>query len=153
MADLADDIRDLISLLDQALQRTATGPDPMPPWLLQAREAGRMLFERVCAGPHGRYLGGFLLSREEFFLLASRGLASVDMPWGDEYDVFRMFHYEDSDQRGYINPSERPRVPGTVRVRLGIPPEEIAWERLRPEQRDFFERHLPQVAGRFARQV
>ena len=171
MANLiADDIRDLLSLLDQALEMThvirerrreptschqtsivftdATEevPDPiyqLPVCLSRARGAAGELFERLSARPISRYVMGYLLSREEFYLLAIRG-TWVKTPWGDAYEVFRMFHYEDSEHKGYINQDG---------FAYGVLAEEVSWERLRSEQREFFDRHLPEVAARFKREA
>jgi hypothetical protein len=181
MADtIADDIRHLRSLLNQALERvrlineqqrelapgfpscivvtepTEEVPDPISQLLVcldRASGAAGELFQRLCARPTDLHLRGFLLSREEFYLLASQDFVCVAGPWGDAYEVFQMFHYEDSMRRCYINPDEGPRVGGTIKVRLGVPPEEISWHRLRPEQREFFDRHLPEIAARFRREV
>lgn len=62
-----------------------------------------------------------------------------------------MLCYEDGDRRAYINPWETPRAPGVVRMRFGIPPEEARLESLRPEQREFFQKYLPEVYARLGR--
>jgi len=69
----------------------------------------------------------------------------------DHYGILRMFHYEDAERRCYINPDEKPRRRGTAKVRFGVPPEEIPWAGLRPEQRQYFSRHVPKIAVRFKR--
>jgi hypothetical protein len=63
-----------------------------------------------------------------------------------------MLHYEDDKRRCYISLDELPPA-GAIRIHGGPRPEEISWVRLRPEQRDFFGRHLPEVAARFRREA
>ncbi len=104
--------------------------------------------------PLDLFLKGFLLTREQYHLLAamrlplsSAKLAGLSML--DDYDVFCMFHYEDDNRRAYINPDEAPRQPGRIKIRFGVPPEELDVNALRPEQLAFFEEYLPDVLARF----
>ena len=174
---IADDIRHLLSLLDQALEmavdirkhrlesesshswcEVVTDPtqietDPvhqLPVCLDRAHEAAAKLFDRLSARPTSRYLMGYLLSREEFCLMAIGGVW-IETLWGDSYEAFRMFHYEDSEHRCYIDPGKRPQAPGAMPSRFSIPPENISWSGLRAEQREFFANNLPEVAARFQR--
>ena len=81
-------------------------PDPvyqLGVCLGRALQATGELFERLSARPIVRYASGFLLSREEFYLLAIAGLWD-ETPWHDAYEVFRMFHFEDSERRGDVVP-------------------------------------------------
>jgi hypothetical protein len=121
-----------------------------------ARSAAHTIFDRLIARPIALLMRGSRLSREQFHLLLARDAllfpSVVETASGDLYETFLMFHYEDDEQRCYINPNERPHLPEQIRIRLGIPPEEILWVRLRPEQQSYFERNLPDVAARFKRQ-
>ncbi len=113
-------------------------------------------------------LSGQSLSREQFLLLnALGGLNYTNKSAGlseyDDYEVFQNFCYESGEVHAYITPSMKPLGPPatidgttTVEVRAfnpGLPPEEIPWDRLKPEQRLFFERYLPDVAARFKRET
>ena len=80
----------------------------------------------------------------------------------DDYEIFQQFWYEDESKCGYIAPDQKP-LPSpvtigdttTIHVRPGpsLAPEDIIWERLKPEQREFFERYIPDVAGRIKRET
>lgn len=143
--------RGAASLSDGCIPTSATGE--VLTCVDEAREKASRLFHRIRGEPHNRFLSGFMLSREEFYLASAQDLIMIETPADDAYEVFRMFHYEDDARRCYININESPRVEGRLRIRIGVPPEELSWDRLRPEQRDYFERHLPEVAGRFRREV
>lgn len=107
---------------------------------------------RLYFGPLGLFTHGHPLSREAYYLLAALGTLRGGSSTGDSYADFQMLHYEDDERRSYICLDELPPA-GTARLHFGMRPEEIWWERLRPEQRDFFERHLPEVAVRFKREA
>jgi hypothetical protein len=122
--------------------------------LQAAHSALVSLLDCLCAGPLDRFLRGYRLSRQEYHLLRAQGLLcwpreSVGLPDVDDYEVFDMFFYEDGERRCFINPLLRARTPGTVGIRVGVSPEELSFEGLRPEQRRFFETRLPDVANRF----
>lgn len=107
------------------------------------------------------------LTREEFHLAMAFGVLNFTnkncgLSEFDDYDVFANFCYEDEERFAYIMPEQRPLSSerlgdtGSGKVRAciigpGLPPEEIHWDRLRPEQRAFFERNIPEVAARFNR--
>ena len=178
--DWGDDVRELGRLLEEVehcsrqvsdwvVQNVTASdvlPSGLPPELAnklfnlqqstsRAKAAGIEIFDRVSAGPQARYLRGELLSREEFHLLVSR----IELPQraafpaGDSYYVFRMFHYDDGEGRCYINPELAPLQTGRIAVRIGVPPEELLWNKLSHEQRVFFERYLPSIARRFKRRL
>jgi hypothetical protein len=109
--------------------------------------AGR-LFERLFERPFSLLLSGHHLSREEFYLLVALGFLGGGSYTGDAYADFQMLHYEDEKRRTYIT-LEAPPGAGRVKLHCGMWPEEISWNRLRPDQRAFFEQHLPEVAVRF----
>lgn len=179
---IADDMRRLCSLLDEgneashavsvwAWENVAASdclPRELPPELSAllerlcrstdtARSIGNTLFDRLCSAPVALYLNGYLLTHEQFHLLAAQGIM-----FDCTYNAFRMLHYEDDDRRCYINPNETPLPPPEidqqggihqrVGLRLGKPPEEILWNRLRPEQQDYFQQYLPEIAARFRRE-
>jgi hypothetical protein len=97
---------------------------------------------------------GYKLTDEEFYLIAAMGAISglgkgLGISPMTDAEAFAMMYYEDDSKRGYINPEEGPRVLGRVRLRFGIPPEEIRRSSLRPEQREFFARYVPSYYARF----
>ncbi|HEX5474693.1 MAG TPA: hypothetical protein VFX12_08545 [Vicinamibacterales bacterium] len=120
--------------------------------------ASDKLFERLCSAPVRRWLGGHRLTREEYHVMAAGGLIEYNTKAAcvcafDDFDVCSLFQYEDETRRCYINPKMDVLPPGRMRLRGGIgePPEELSWDRLRPEQQRFFATYLPDVAARFKR--
>jgi hypothetical protein len=116
-----------------------------------AKSLANQLSERLHGGPLGLLLHGGVLSREEYYLLVALGVLSGGSYTGDPYADFQMLHYEDDERRSYITLDERPSVGTIIKVHVGMWPEEISWDRLRPEQQNYFERYLPEVAARFVR--
>lgn len=115
-----------------------------------AQSLASQLSERLHGGPLSLLLHGHQLSREAYYVLVALGVLGGGSYTGDSYADFQMLHYEDDERRSYITLDERPPA-GTIKVHAGMWPEEISWDRLRPEQQDHFERHLPEVAARFVR--
>ncbi|HEX5436477.1 MAG TPA: hypothetical protein VFW98_04930 [Gemmatimonadaceae bacterium] len=120
------------------------------------RRARSDAFERFVTGPLERFVRGFELTAEQYYLLgamgAIRGTAKdLGLSPVDDFEAFALLHYEDNDWEGYINPSLQPRVPGSDKagLRFGRSPEELPRARLRPEQSEFFRRYLPEVFARF----
>ena len=139
--------------LDKSLQNVAT-------FVYAIDETNTSLFTKV--------LSGQILSREQFHLLSALGVMLytnkiAGLSEYDDYELFKNFCYENGEVHAYITPSMKPLGPPatidgttTVEVRAfnpGLPPEEIPWDRLKPEQRLFFERYLPGVAARFKRET
>jgi hypothetical protein len=142
-----------------ALRRIAASlrPAPVTPDVVTLTEEisraitlANQLSERLHEGPLKGLLQGRLLSREEYYLLVALGVLGGRSSIGDSYAEFQMLHYEDDERRFYIMLDERPAA-GMIRVHHGMWPEEIWWERLRSEQKEYFERYLPEVAVRFRR--
>jgi hypothetical protein len=126
--------------------------------LESACRAARDIEASLWGDPVERFIKGFLLSREEYYLLAACGLVSYTCKSAglcdyDDYDILVQFHYEDDERCCYINPTLEPRVPGFISMRIGVAPEEISWHRLRSDQRAFFEQKLPEIAARFGREI
>jgi hypothetical protein len=111
-------------------------------------------------------LRGRRLDREQFHLLCSLealdySSKTVGLSEYDDFEVYEHFCYEDGERTAYIDPAPAAAMDsecsaGTVgtKVRVGGPviaPEDIDWQRLRTEQRAFFERYLPDIAKRFKR--
>ena len=81
----------------------------------------------------------------------------------NDYEVFQNFCYESGEVHAYITLGMDPLGPpvtidGTTTVTVRafdprLPPEDIPWDRLKPEHRLFFERYLPVVAARFKRET
>ena len=126
--------------------------------LTSARSQVGDLFEAMAAQPRVKFLRGLLLTETEYYALCMEGIVWPDRralglgQLGEltDCDLYRLFHYEDEQWVGLINPSEVPRKNGRTGVRIGRPPEEIPLTGLRPEQREFFSRNLSAVFSRFA---
>ncbi len=138
--------------LDKSLQNVATFVDAID-------ETNTSLIIKAMSGQ--------FLSREQFHLLSALGALNYTNKGAglsdyDDYEVFQNFCYESGEVHAYITPNMEPLGPPvtidgttTVEVRAfnpGLPPEDIPWDRLKPEQRLFFERYLPDVAVRFNRE-
>jgi hypothetical protein len=116
-----------------------------------------------------RVLSGHRLTREEFHLMMALNPGIFNFTnkfFGlsdfDDYEVFDHFCYEGEPTPvkryycGYIDPVRSPPPPTARTITPGawgpyLAPEDIFWNRLRPEQREFFARHFPKVAIRFKR--
>jgi hypothetical protein len=113
------------------------------------------------------FLAGKKLNREQFyFLLMSESLEWTNKNLGlsdfEDFELFDLLRYEGSQRQGYIYLAEDiddlpdigaddwflKLVSSTYRKAI-IPPEEIRWSKLQPEQRGFFTRYLPKIVGRF----
>jgi len=137
--------------------RMQLGPERLLPDVLtlieeisKAESIVNQLSDRLHRGPLDALVYGRPILREEFHLLVALGVLQGGSYTGDPYGDFQMTRYEDDEQQGYISLDEAPPQ-GTARIRIGPMPEGIAWQRLRPEQRDFFDRHMPDLAARFRR--
>jgi hypothetical protein len=133
--------------------------------LAQVRSAACEAFENLSARPAAKFLRGERLTRTEYYLLTAAGIfkeggsKALGLSPYDDYDTFSFLHYEDEKRITYIDPSEKPFDPPRevspgkfvqhVHPRLGIPPEEARLDALRPEQREFFKQHLPEIYKRF----
>ena len=69
----------------------------------------------------------------------------------DDFGFLDHLWYEGDNRSCFIIPSLVRHDPksGRVGLRFGSPPEELHLKHLRPEQRTFFEQHLPDVVRRF----
>lgn len=164
----AEDFAELRRHLDHACDglrhladwvRAQLGPADLPASMVtlvddisKAQSLVDQLADRLHFGPLGLFTHGHPMSREAYYLLVALGAFRGGSYTGDSYADFQMLRYEDDERRSYICLDELPPA-GTLRLHFGMRPEEISWERLRPEQRDFFERHLPEVAVRFKREA
>lgn len=120
--------------------------------LSKAQSVASQLAERLHENPLALLIHGYLMPREAYYVLVALGVLGGRSYTGDAYNDFAMLHYEDSERRCVIDVGEPP-PPGTIRIHFGTRPEEIRWERLRPEQREYFGLHLPEVAARFRREA
>jgi hypothetical protein len=118
----------------------------------KARLLVNQLYDRLYGRPLSLLLGGYPMSREAYYLLVALAVMHGGSYTGDPYGDFQMLRYEDDERQCYISLDEVPPA-GEGRIHLGMSPEEIWWERLSAEQRDFFGHHLPDVAARFKRQA
>ena len=158
--DWAAEVIAIETLLDEVLDTLRTAPagardTELCERLSQIKDRQNSLYTRLVYGPVATLASGVPLSREQYHLVASRGRGLMDnqkvglSPYTD-FEVDQFFFYEDADHCCRIDTSERP-APGFVRIRIGKYPEELRIDALRPEQRRFFEQHLPHVAARFCR--
>ncbi len=126
--------------------------------LEEARAQILVLSERIAARPRWKFLNGYLLSQEEYYALClddivwpnRKKLGLQKLGTLTDFEMYRMFHYEDDERIGIINPDAAPRTNDRVGARFGRPPEEIPLTCLRVEQRQFFAEYLPDVFARFA---
>lgn len=115
------------------------------------------------------FLSGKKLSRDQFYiLLASECIEWTNKTLGlsdfEDFELIELLRYEGTDRQGYIylgaDIDDVPKeavddwylnfLSRTYRKAI-IPPEEIHWFDLKPEQRSFFEEYLPDAADRFLR--
>ena len=115
------------------------------------------------------FMAGNRLTRDQFYiLLASECLEWTNKALGladlEDFELFEMLRFEGAERQGYIyladDIDDLPDVgmddwwlglvSRTYRKAI-IPPEDIQWDDLRPEQRAFFEKSLPDAADRFLR--
>ena len=115
------------------------------------------------------FLSGKKLTRDQFYiLLASESIEWTNKTLGlsdfEDFELIELLRYEGKDRKGYIYladdiddvPTEAVDdwylqfLTSTYRKAI-IPPEDIHWSDLRPEQRSFFEKYLPDAVGRFLR--
>ena len=113
------------------------------------------------------FLGGKRLDREQFYILLATGCIewtnkTVGLSDFDDFELFDLLRYEAKGQSGYIYlapdidyvPDVEPDdwaftfMARTYRKAI-FAPETIQWSSLSPRQRSFFEKHLPEVVGRF----
>ena len=125
------------------------------------RNNARDIDESVALSPTMKLLWGHLLTREEFYLLSAR--LSVDgeaLPTAkdiglssfDDFEIFCLLHYNNDQKQGYVDvgPPLATRK-NDATVFFGKPPESVPLRCLRPEQKQFFERYLPEIFRRFNR--
>jgi hypothetical protein len=108
------------------------------------------------------------MTAEEFYVVAAivgappmtakqLGLSPVD-----DFELHSMLCCEHETRHVYINPELTPPEPlpepdedgvhqWTAGLRFGAAPEELRLSALRPEQREFFKKHLPDVYARLKR--
>lgn len=92
------------------------------------------------------------LTLEQYYLLLACGLWKEHIKYygispATSYEAHCHFLYENDNKKCLINISD-PGFPSMY----GCYPEELQLEGLRPEQKDFFEKHLPEIFQRFKSQ-
>ena len=174
-----DDLGDLITLFnreiagpcllgDKAIEKMRTSLFAMSKSL--ERTAG--MFSSVADAQRMAtltFLSGKKLTRDQFYiLLASESIEWTNKTLGlsdfEDFELIELLRYEGKDRKGYIYladdiddvPTEAVDdwylqfLTSTYRKAI-IPPEDIHWSDLRPEQRSFFEKYLPDAVDRFLR--
>jgi len=105
------------------------------------------------------YISGYMPTKEQYFLFHSvAGEEWISVQPYSEYELFCLFCYRDDEKMCFINPtltleSEEP-IPQEdgifkIPVNVGVPPEEVSVDGLRPEQKEFFQKHDPDTYKRF----
>ena len=121
------------------------------------------LFLRFFKAPVEKFLLGYALTREEFYLLMAMDVdlpiisaKMLDLSSWDGYEFFRLFRYENDLVRCYINPgineTELTNEAGvkSLGLKFGHFPEVLDRDGLRPEQHEFFKTKLPELYARFS---
>lgn len=166
--DLGRDLTELVersrAVLETAVafasnMETSQGAEPLLEVLREGLVGLAALSEdvrrRQCSDPIERFLSGHRCSGEEIRALRAMGVEAYNAhavglcAFTDE-ELFGLFHCDTETRRYYINPDLGPRDPDRAGLRHGLAPEEIPVCDLRPEQREFFAQHLPDVFARFA---
>jgi len=117
--------------------------------------AANEAFEHILRWPAVKFKRGQKLTRTEYYHLVAAGVFEqggakvLGLSPYDDYEAFSFLFYEDEKRIAYINPGQPHH--SERRARLGIPPEEARLDALRPEQREFFKKHLPETYERFKR--
>jgi len=137
-----DEFQDSISSLVQHIKRI--------------RRIADAINGRMVRSPSKKLLAGETLTEQEYFFIRTGDVHlntahQVGLSPIDEYAIYRHLCYEDDNVICCINPEPIPEETpdNVVQVRWGINPEELHAKHLRPEQRDFFEEHLPDLLARF----
>jgi hypothetical protein len=111
---------------------------------------------RMVRSPAKKLMTGKPLTEQEYFFIRTGGVHlstahQLGLSPVDEYKIYRLFCYEDDKVICLINPEPKPEEPpeNVIRIRAGSLPEELNACYLRPEQRSFFEKHLPGLLDRF----
>ena len=122
------------------------------------------LYQELVQMPGRKLLEGELLSPEEFHFFKAGATAfpagnfpdlvkAIGRDWFNDYDIYKLLHYEDDEQRGYIYPDvyrETMRYPhGQALMVNRIEPENVKRSYLREEQLIFFETHFRDEFNRF----
>lgn len=119
--------------------------------LLEAKQICENLNHYFCWNSAEKWLLGQALSREEFYLLAAQGILLIPSTTGLEqaHEEFAHYLYEDDNQKGYIKPDQFPISEGTAACTIGVTPEDVRKDFLRPDQKEFFTKHRPNLFCRF----
>ena len=136
--------------------------------LREITEEAESLHEALCVKPMRRMLSGerMKLTRQEYHILQSAGVSlptakQLGLSPVDDYEVYQQCIYEDDKMVAFMHPDETSEVeednsrPGTrvIRVRFALSPEECSLEHFRPDQKDFWIKHRPDVIARAGRMV
>lgn len=146
-------LREVKEALDIQMKRDEQRPSYCFEALMSLRDVESRLgttIDKFFHRPLWRWLNGYPLTRTEFHQLVAWDLLHCSGVPVDDYSVFAHLRYEDEGRRCYIDPAA-PMASGQGRGSSRVPPEEISFDRLRPEQREFFETYMPNVARRFKR--
>jgi len=144
--EMPEPVRKLLHTLGQGLDKSLSN--------------ARVIDESVAMGPAVKLTWGHLLTREEYYLLLARlsvdgGALTTGKDLGlssfNDFEIFSLLHYDNDQKQGYVDfgPPRATRKKGTAF--FGTPPEEIPLGCLRPEQKEFFQRNLPEIFARFKR--
>ena len=113
-----------------------------------------------CINPVDKFAKGLRLTEVEFYLLLAQGILTMSGVSGKtQYKEFMYYYYQDYEKKGYID-FDAPLPTGrkvkkygkeTIKLRLGceIEPEDVCVSSLSNEQKDYFEKHAPELFARF----
>jgi hypothetical protein len=149
-------LRNLKEVIDRlnSLQHKLSGPklDMIMGVIEKAENAHRASDEvrrRYCQAPVEKLIMGETLTREEYYLLRAMEVVKCFLGELDEYETSCMFHYQDQEWSGLIDLDEyRPKA-AKLRIHGLRHPEQLRLQALRPEQKEFFEEHCPEILSRF----
>jgi hypothetical protein len=166
----AEDIVGNVSKLEPATSGTGKNKPPtrgdqscaVPLLLRKIKEQAEVILTTAkslndaLAAPLERFICGFPLTNEEFYILLATGIIK-DCESPTTHEAFMMLHYRDTDVMGYIDVKAPPRDSGEpgkqrrLRLRVGneIAPEDIRVSKLTARQREFLQTECPEVFRRF----
>ncbi len=112
--------------------------------------------ERTVRQPARKLLQGRPLTEQEYYLVRTGGVHlntahQLGFSPVDEYRLYRHLCYEDDRRICCINPEPKQTNvdDNAVTIQLGCTPEELHTQHLRPDQKAFFQEHLPELLARF----
>jgi hypothetical protein len=164
--DIADSVIFNLRKFEKNSGEVIKAPDsnrPLREQVWEIKWLASKLHEVLLAGPIRTVFSAdrLNLTAQQYFLLRARGFELFTAkqlgisPVGD-YECYRMCVYKNEQAVCFMDPDETPEVKTVdnktghkrIRIRLAHSPEECELKHLRPEQREFFTKHRPDVLER-----